>query len=243
MTASMMLPTADAIVLDADVASGSPPTPPISGATLRLWNAFASLSPETRRWALAVGQVRCFRAGDLFEISDEVAVVISGCLAVDAADTRLTADLLGQADVISTGEGPGFRGQWITDGEAYCAAPGAWFDKAGTEGSTYLLTGLRSRLARVERRILCATGHRATARVADLFLTVHETAPGPGIPLSQERIGAMLGLRRTTVNGSCRTLEAGGGTRTRRGQVRVTDAAALAQAACGCRHGAQPQGF
>jgi len=98
-----------------------------------------------------------------------------------------------------------------------------------------MMTAVENRRGALSRRLLCAIEHRATARVADLLLAIHEAAPGQPILLSQERLGGMLGLRRTTVNASCQILETVGGSRNSRGKMRVTDALALAAAACGCR--------
>jgi len=209
--------------------------PRLTSATVRLWNAFAPLDPELRRWGLAVGSVRPCQAGDACLGAEEVAVVVSGCLSLDAPGSDLTADLLGPGDVLAAGGPRTASGRWITDGELYCVDMEAWIETVGAEGVAHLLAAVERRRMGLERRILCASTHRATARVADLFLAIHEASPGPAIALSQERLGEMLGLRRTTVNGSCRALEIGGASRTRRGQIRIVDEALLAQAACGCR--------
>ncbi|RYE40325.1 MAG: Crp/Fnr family transcriptional regulator [Hyphomicrobiales bacterium] len=154
---------------------------------------------------------------------------------VEAAGSGLTADILRAGDVAAVGDHRMVAGYWITDGELYRVNLDGWIESAGPEGLMHLLAASDSHRARLEQRIVCATTHRATARIADLFLAVHNAAPQPSIKLSQEQMGSMLGLRRTTVNGSCRTLELGGGTRTRRGQIRIVDAKVLDQAACGCR--------
>lgn len=207
----------------------------LTSATIRLWNAFAPLALEQRRWALAIGAVETFRAGEACLAGDDVAVVVQGCLSLDAAGSQLAADLLGPGDVLTTGASRSLSGQWITDGELFRVSLTDWVETAGMDGMSHLLAAADRRRAAVERRVLCATTHRATGRVADFILAVHEIAPRPSIALSQERLGGMLGLRRTTVNGSCRDLELGGASRTRRGQIRVIDAGVLAEVACGCR--------
>lgn len=209
--------------------------PQLTSGTIRLWKAFSPLSLERRRWALAVGAVENFQAGAVCRSADEIAVVVSGCLMTDASGAELAAEILAPGEVVATGASRPISGRWITDGELYRIKMDAWMENAGREGLLHLLAGSDRRRAVLERRLVCATNHLATARVADLILSVHEAAPRPNIPLSQEQLGAMLGLRRTTVNGSCRTLETQGGTRTRRGQIRIVDAKILAQTACGCR--------
>lgn len=206
-----------------------------TSATVRPCSAFATLDPELRRWALVVGSVRPYLAGDACFVAEEIAVVVSGCLSLDASGSDLTADVLGPGDVLAAGGPRTASGRWITDGELYSVDKGAWTEAVGAEGVAYLLAAVERRRMGLERRIFCASTHRATARVADLFLAIHEASPGPAIALSQERLGRMLGLRRTTVNGSCRALEIGGASRTRRGQIRIVNESLLAQAACGCR--------
>lgn len=209
--------------------------PNLTSATIRLWKAFAPLALERRRWALAVGAVETFRPGALCQTAGEVAVVVSGCLATEAVGSEIAAEILGPGQLLAIGAERTVSGRWITEGELYRVGLADWFESAGQDGMLHLLAAADHRRAGLERRIVCATTHRATARVADLFLSIHEASPQPSILLSQEQMGGMLGLRRTTVNGSCRTLELGGGTRTRRGQIRIIDAKPLALAACGCR--------
>lgn len=212
------------------------PTPQLTNETLRLWKAFAPLPQEQRRWALAAGVVDRVEAGRPHSSAGQVVVVVSGCLATEAATGGLTAEILGPGDVVSTGGPRAVVGRWITDGEVCRIALSDWIDRAGSEGLKHLLDAENRRRTALERRLLCATRHLATARVADLFLSVHAAAPGDSIPLSQEQLGAMLGVRRTTVNGSCRALEQSGASRTRRGKIRVTNLEVLAAAGCGCHH-------
>lgn len=217
--------------------------PTLTPATIRLWNAFSPLPVERRRWALSVGRVEPVKAGDACRVSGEVAFVVSGCLALEAEGSDLAADLLAAGGLVASGAPRTVLGQWITDGELYRVSTDDWLMKAGTDGLGHLLAASDVRRGMLERRLHCATAHRATARLADLFLMVHEATGQSDIPLSQARLATMLGLRRTTVNGSCRALEQAGGLRTRRGHVRIQDAAALSAAACGCRRspGARPE--
>ena len=210
-------------------------SPPLTDETLRLWTAFSALRAELRRWVLAVGRVERSEAGAAYRSAGEVAVVVSGCLATGAGGAALTADVLGPGDVIATGAPRVVTGHWITAGEVYRLGLDDWLRRAGAEGLIYLLKGADRRRAVLERRLVCATAHLATARVADLLLSIQRAAPGAGILLSQAQLGAMLGLRRTTVNGSCRDLEQAGAVRTTRAKIRVPDLQRLAAAACGCR--------
>ena len=209
--------------------------PPLTPATMRLWAAFAPLSPERRRWALSGGQVEGVKAGQSCRIAGEVACVVSGCLALEAEGSELAADILSAGALVASGAPRTVVCRWITDGELYRVSTDAWLAKAGMDGMAHLLAASDARRAVLERRLHCATVHRATARLADLILTIHEATGQSDIELSQARLAAMLGLRRTTVNGSSRALEEAGGLRTRRGHVRIRDVSSLIGAACGCR--------
>ena len=54
------------------------------------------------------------------------------------------------------------------------------------------------------------------------------------IPLTQEFLGQMLGVRRTTVTVAARLLQSAGMIRYRRGLVQVVDRPALEEIACEC---------
>lgn len=214
--------------------------PRLTGGTIRLWRAFSSLPIEHRRWALTTGVIDTAQAGDGVRVAGEIAVVLSGCLSTTAAGSALSAQILSPGDVVATGAGEPVEGIWISAGELYRARPEAWSQRAGPEGLRFLLGAEERRRAALERRVVCLTHHLATARVADLLMAIHDAQPEGAIALSQERIGAMLGLRRTTVNASCRTLETQGGSRTLRSRIRIVDPAQLSRAACGCRNAGRP---
>jgi hypothetical protein len=55
------------------------------------------------------------------------------------------------------------------------------------------------------------------------------------MPLTQEFMGAMLGVQRTTVTAMAVQLQKAGLIRYSRGKVEITDAAGLDQRACECR--------
>lgn len=217
-----------------------PPTArPLSNETLRLWKAFAPMAAEPRRAALAVGVIEPVRAGDANTVGDDFVVVVSGSFAVHAAaGSALTVEFLRPGDILSSGSGAVTTGSWITDGEIYRADRSAWLARGGDDALAFMVQAMEARRSAVHRRLLCTVAHRATPRVADLILSIHEGAPGAPIRMSQERLGGMLGLRRTTVNACCQALESEGALHTLRGKVRVVDAARLSARACGCRNDA-----
>lgn len=212
--------------------------PPLAEATVRLWEALAPLDVHLRRSSLATGCVDRHLAGQAFQLGDGVAVLVAGCLSLDADGSGLSAGLAVAGDVVAAGSGMGVSGAWITDGELYRTTLTDWLERSGEAGLLHLLTASERRSRAVRRQVACVARHRATARVADLLLTVHMAAGASRIRLSQDRFGAMLGLRRTTVNASSRTLHDLGAIRTMRGEVRILDGVKLAGIACGCTQAA-----
>jgi DNA-binding GntR family transcriptional regulator len=65
-------------------------------------------------------------------------------------------------------------------------------------------------------------------------LQTHDCIDGNAIPLTQELLGQMLGVRRTTVTIAARLLQNAGLIRYRRGLIQIVDRAALEDIACEC---------
>lgn len=202
---------------------------------LPLWRAFAPLRPERRRWALTKGRLEAARAGDALVAAGEVVVVVAGALATSVGASTLTAAILGAGDVAATGSDRSIRGGWIVDGQLYRTSREDWLETAGPEGLSYLLEAADRGRDGLERGLVCAASHLAVERVADLLTALHEATGLHAAPLSQDRLAQMLGLRRTTVNASCRALQARQLTRTVRGRIRLIDIGGLRRVSCGCR--------
>lgn len=230
----MASPMTDAVPSDAEVVpdgggdAAAHATSSISSATLRLWNAFPSLPTEVRRSALAVGAVEAVAAGTAFTVSNEVAVVVSGCFTARAGSTSLIADILAPGDVLAFGAPRAVSAFCVFAGEIYRLPFGDWVEAAGSAGVRYLLQQADRRRSLAERRLATTIVKDAETRVAGLLLDFHQAAPGETrIWLSQADIGDGLGLRRTTISAASRKLEAAGGIRILRSGVRIVDPGVL----------------
>ncbi|CAH2605832.1 Crp/Fnr family transcriptional regulator (plasmid) [Rhodovastum atsumiense] len=84
--------------------------------------------------------------------------------------------------------------------------------------------------------VACRAAHQVRPRLARWLLTALDRAPGgdPALPLTQEFLAEMLGVRRATVGEAALALQAGSLIRIRRGCVVVLDRAGLERAACEC---------
>ena len=80
----------------------------------------------------------------------------------------------------------------------------------------------------------CNLLHQAEARLARWLLTANDRTGSDGLNLTQEFLGTMLGVRRTTVNLVVAVLEGRGLIHSVRGRIRILDREHLEQAACDC---------
>src|SRR5262249_37534921 len=92
------------------------------------------------------------------------------------------------------------------------------------------------RSCRAGRRssVACNALHALEARLCRWSLQTHDCVDGDAIPLTQEFLGQMLGVRRTTVTIAARLLQSAGLIRYRRGLIHIVDRAALEEISCEC---------
>jgi hypothetical protein len=95
-------------------------------------------------------------------------------------------------------------------------------------------THTRAVLMQLQHVAACNALHPVEARMARWLLHIHDRIDANAIPLTQEVISELLGVRRTTVTLVVRKLRASGAVRTaRRGLVEI-DRLRLEEAACEC---------
>jgi CRP-like cAMP-binding protein len=89
-------------------------------------------------------------------------------------------------------------------------------------------------LAQVQQSVACNALHALEARLCRWLLQTHDCTDGNAIPLTQEFLAQMLGVRRTTVTIAARLLQSAGLIRYRRGHIQVLDRSALEDISCEC---------
>jgi len=89
-------------------------------------------------------------------------------------------------------------------------------------------------IAQTQQSVACNALHTLEARLCRWLLQTHDCVNGDAIPLTQEFLGQMLGVRRTSVTLAARLLQSAGMIRYRRGHILVVDRAGLEEAACEC---------
>ena len=88
-------------------------------------------------------------------------------------------------------------------------------------------------LAQVQQTAACNALHTVQARTCKWLLRMHELV-GPDIPLTQEFLAQMMGVRRTSVTGVAGELQKAGMINYSRGRIRLVDLAMINQSACEC---------
>jgi DNA-binding transcriptional regulator YhcF (GntR family) len=89
-------------------------------------------------------------------------------------------------------------------------------------------------LAQTQQSVACNALHALEARLCRWLLKAHDCVDSDSIPLTQEFLGHMLGVRRTTVTIAARLLQSAGLIRYRRGHIQILDRKALEDIACEC---------
>jgi CRP-like cAMP-binding protein len=89
-------------------------------------------------------------------------------------------------------------------------------------------------LAQVQQSVACNVLHTMEARLCRWLLQAHDCMDGNDIPLTQEFLGQMLGVRRTTVTLAAQLLQGAGLIRYRRGHIQILDRTALEELSCEC---------
>ena len=89
-------------------------------------------------------------------------------------------------------------------------------------------------LVQAQQSAACNASHTLEARLSRWLLRSRDLMGGNDLQLTQEFLGQMLGVQRSSVSIIASTLQEAGLIRYRRGHIRILDAAALQDAACEC---------
>jgi CRP-like cAMP-binding protein len=89
-------------------------------------------------------------------------------------------------------------------------------------------------LAQMMQSVACNALHSIEARCCRWLLATHDRVGDNVIPMTQEALSEMLGVRRTTVTSVAKELQARGLIRYTRGRVEILDRARMQKTACEC---------
>jgi CRP-like cAMP-binding protein len=89
-------------------------------------------------------------------------------------------------------------------------------------------------LARAQQSVLCNTLHPVEARLARWLLRARDLSDSETLPLTQETLAQMMGVRRNAVSLVAHELQRAGIISYSRGRIEITDLRALEATACAC---------
>jgi len=96
-------------------------------------------------------------------------------------------------------------------------------------------------LARAQQSAACNATHTVEARLARWLLRSHDLLGGATLPLTQEFLGQMLSVRRTSVSLVAKTLQKAELIKYGRGRIQITDLRGLKNVACECNAAVKAQ--
>ena len=192
----------------------------------------------------AVGLQRGVMLHDVGEQIERVYFPLSGMVslvAVMQSGATVETATIGHEGVIGASAGLGAR---TTMTRAVVQLPGtaAWISASlfhAAANQSQVIRDLIVRyndllLAQIQQSVACNALHGLEARLCRWLLQTYDCTDGNVIPLTQEFLGQMLGVRRTTVTTAARLLQGAGLIRYRRGLIQILDRPALEATACEC---------
>jgi len=199
---------------------------------------FSLLAAHLRSVQLERGVV-LHDAGDEIE---QVYFPLTGMISLVAVmqnGATVLAATVGRAGVVGATVGFGSRrafGRAVVEmaGDAVRMA-GSQFHAAAVESDTLraLVVAYNDLvLAQIQQSVACNALHSLEARLCRWFLEMQDCIGGNLIPLTQEIIAQMLGVRRTTLTVIARLLQGAGMIRYRRGLISIVNRAKLEESAC-----------
>ncbi|WBL79266.1 Crp/Fnr family transcriptional regulator [Bradyrhizobium xenonodulans] len=89
-------------------------------------------------------------------------------------------------------------------------------------------------LAQAQQSVLCNTLHPVEARLARWLLRAHDLSDSESLPLTQETLAQMMGVRRNAISLVANALQRAGVIHYTRGQIEILDLRALETTSCDC---------
>lgn len=155
------------------------------------------------------------RSAETVAIGREGAAAMSASGYVDEAFTRYVVQLPGGGYRVAATD---FE-QMIDDSIAFCSAVVRWRE-------VYARMLIQS--------VACNALHNVRQRLARWILTTHDRTETDRLPLTQEFLAGMLGVKRNAINVVARDLQGLGVIEYKRGRVTVLDIEGLRQVSCEC---------
>jgi CRP-like cAMP-binding protein len=199
------------------------------------------LRPQLSRVSLVSGQVLHERDSlieDVFFMEEGIASLTADTMDYGAVEVGLTGreGLVGPLVLLNP--------EALAIHRAFVQVPGAAFRmraavlRQAVEQSPALrdccLRYIHWMVVQASQAAACNARHEVAKRLARWLLLTHDRVDGNDLPVTQEFLSLMLGVRRSGVSIAANTLQAGGLIEQARGRIRVLDRAGLEAASCKC---------
>src|SRR5215470_16972018 len=201
---------------------------------------FALLAPHLRSVSLEYGAALHEAGDDIEHVYFPQSGMVSLVVVMRNGATVETATV-GRGGAVGTAAGLGSRSAF---GRAVVQLPGmaasipvSAFQAIANENPTLRALVVRYNdllIRQIQQSVACNALHALEARLCRWLLQTHDCVDGDAIPLTQEFLGQMLGVRRTTVTIAARLLQSAGLIRYRRGLIHILDRPALEDISCEC---------
>lgn len=208
-----------------------------------------ALDPRERERLLAVTSPVSLEARQiLYEAGERIDTVyfpenavVSLLTTVDAHTTFEVANIGNEgivgAPVVLGIEDVGSRERYQVEiaGQARAMAVEAFLEAAQRDPFRGLVQRfIQALFVQASQRLACAALHPIPARYSRWLLLTHDRMGDRELPLTQESLAQMLGVRRASVTTAAGALQDAGFIRHSRGRVAILDRAGLESAACEC---------
>jgi CRP-like cAMP-binding protein len=201
---------------------------------------FAQLAPHLRTVTLERGAMLHDAAEEIERVHFPHSGMVS-LVAVMQSGAAVETATIGRAGVIGASTGLGTK---HSVGRAIVQLPGtaAWLSASQFHAAADRSQAIRDLivrssdllLAQVQQSVACNTLHTLEARLCRWLLQAHDCMDGNAIPVTQEFLAQMLGVRRTTVTIAAQLLQSAGLIRYRRGLIQIVDRPKLEELSCQC---------
>ena len=200
----------------------------------------ASLRPHLRPVRLRQ-KTALYEAGDLIQsVYFPTSAVVSLVVTLATGETTEAAMIgndgaVGMASALD-GKIALSRAVVQLDGEAIICDSGA-FRGAVLQSESLLAIVMRHEqalFAQAQQSTACMANHEVEARLCRWLLRARDLSGSDELPFTQEFLGDMLGVRRTSVTSVAHALQGAGIVQYSRGRIRIVDVERLKDSACEC---------
>jgi len=200
----------------------------------------AALQPRLKNLELKERHV-LFESGDMIRaVYFPINVVIS-LIVVLSTGEMIEAAMVGRDGVLGAasaldGKISSSRAMVQLPGQALVCEPGALKDAALQSPSllSLIIRHEQALYAQAQQSTACMAAHDIQSRICRWLLRARDLSGGDSLPLTQEFLAEMLGVRRTSVTAVALTLQQAGLIRYSRGNIQISNVEGLREAACEC---------